>query len=221
MRKVVSIKAPLELPGVKDEIESLGWRGRFPGEVIAALLDEVRRYSKILNLTGAGAARQLVAKHVYESALLATLVGGGFAGEAADLGSGNGFPGLVLAAMLPDAQFTLYESRQNRSAFLENAIAAAQLGNAKVENIFVNEALDGFAGRFELITSRAFAKLSAVLELASTAGKQGHLVGGFGIGALTDIAIEHAGYSVQDVIEYVNSAGNSDAAYLLKDAKAR
>jgi 16S rRNA (guanine527-N7)-methyltransferase len=53
-------------------------------------------------------------------------------GRWADLGSGAGFPGFVLAATFPEATVELVERRAKRAAFLEEAIAAAKLKNAVV-----------------------------------------------------------------------------------------
>ncbi|HEV7884544.1 MAG TPA: RsmG family class I SAM-dependent methyltransferase, partial [Solirubrobacteraceae bacterium] len=50
----------------------------------------------------------------------------------ADLGSGAGFPGLVLAAALPHAEVSLVESAQRKCAFLERTVAAMGLDNVTV-----------------------------------------------------------------------------------------
>ncbi len=56
----------------------------------------------------------------------------GATGEWVDLGSGAGFPGIMLAETSPDARVTLVERRQKRCAFLEAVIGAAKLTNASV-----------------------------------------------------------------------------------------
>lgn len=53
-------------------------------------------------------------------------------GRWLDLGSGAGFPGVMLAARWPDAQVTLVERRQKRAVFLEEVVAKAGLANARV-----------------------------------------------------------------------------------------
>lgn len=53
-------------------------------------------------------------------------------GRWVDLGSGAGFPGVVLAARFPQATIELVERRQKRATFLENAVAEAGLKNAEV-----------------------------------------------------------------------------------------
>src|SRR5690348_3346033 len=54
------------------------------------------------------------------------------AGRIADIGSGAGFPGLVLAVALPQARVDLIESVGRKCAFMERAIAAAGIENARV-----------------------------------------------------------------------------------------
>src|SRR5919204_1673318 len=53
------------------------------------------------------------------------------AGVVADLGSGAGFPGLVLAVALPGARVFLVESAARKCEFVERAIAAARVANAQ------------------------------------------------------------------------------------------
>ena len=49
-----------------------------------------------------------------------------------DLGSGAGFPGIALAALCPDSQVTLVESRQKRAVFLRRVVSEAKIKNIRV-----------------------------------------------------------------------------------------
>lgn len=80
-----------------------------------------------------------------------------------DIGSGAGFPGLPLAAALPDAQVTLLESNARKCEFLERAIAAMRLANA----VTANTRAEQLRGEFELVTARALAPLAVVAEYAA------------------------------------------------------
>ncbi len=88
------------------------------------------------------------------------------AGRIADLGSGAGFPGLVLAAALPRAQVALVESSHRKCDFLERAVA--RMG---VENVTVvcerAESWPAGTGAQDLVTARALAPLSVVVEYAA------------------------------------------------------
>lgn len=84
----------------------------------------------------------------------------------ADLGAGGGVPGLVLAAALPGAEMTLVESAARKGGFLERAVAAMELANARVV-VARAEAWSGGRDRHDLVTARALAKLPVVVEYAA------------------------------------------------------
>lgn len=91
------------------------------------------------------------------------------AGRIADIGSGAGFPGLVLAIVLPDAQLELIESVGRKCEFIQRAIDAAGIGNANVANARSEElaALDAHRESYDAVTARAVGRLSTLAELAS------------------------------------------------------
>jgi 16S rRNA (guanine527-N7)-methyltransferase len=86
----------------------------------------------------------------------------------ADIGSGAGFPGLVLAVALPAAQVDLIESVGRKCEFIERAATAARIPNAVVRNLRSEEwaAADGREA-YDLVTARAVGRLSTLAELAS------------------------------------------------------
>jgi 16S rRNA (guanine527-N7)-methyltransferase len=90
------------------------------------------------------------------------------ASRIADIGSGAGFPGLVLAVALPDAQVDLIESVGRKCAFIQRAIDEAGIANARVINAR-SEDLAGSEGReaYAAVTARAVGRLSTLAELAS------------------------------------------------------
>jgi 16S rRNA (guanine527-N7)-methyltransferase len=90
----------------------------------------------------------------------------------ADVGAGAGFPGLALAAAVPEARVTLIESIGRKCVFIGRAIEAAGIANASV----VCERAEAWAqsppphgGReaHDAVTARAVGRLSTVAELAS------------------------------------------------------
>ena len=86
----------------------------------------------------------------------------------ADIGSGAGFPGLVLAVALPDAKVDLIESVGRKCAFIQRAIDKAGIGNTRVindrsEDLAAGEGREGYAA----VTARAVGRLSTLAELAS------------------------------------------------------
>jgi 16S rRNA (guanine527-N7)-methyltransferase len=86
----------------------------------------------------------------------------------ADIGSGAGFPGLVLAVALPDARIDLIESAGRKCEFIQRAIDEAGIKNAGVINARSEELAEG-EGReaYTAVTARAVGRLSTLAELAS------------------------------------------------------
>jgi 16S rRNA (guanine527-N7)-methyltransferase len=87
----------------------------------------------------------------------------------ADVGAGAGFPGLVLAVALPEAQLHLIESVSRKTAFIEQAATAAAIPNAdavtaRAEDVARDPA---FRESYDVVTARAVGRLSTLAELAS------------------------------------------------------
>ncbi len=90
----------------------------------------------------------------------------------ADLGSGAGFPGLVLAAARPDARVALVESNGRKCEFLARAVARMELTNVDV----VAERAESWSagvGSRDLVTARAVAPLPVLVEYAAPLLAQG------------------------------------------------
>lgn len=82
-----------------------------------------------------------------------------------DVGSGAGFPGLVLAIVRRDCRFTLVEATGKRVQFLQDVVA--ELGLEHVEVLQARaEALSDHKERYDVLTARAVARLNLLLELA-------------------------------------------------------
>ena len=84
----------------------------------------------------------------------------------ADLGSGAGVPGLPLAIALPDATVALVESAARKAAFLERAVAACEVANARVVHTRAEVWPEGIASH-DVVTARALAPLEVVVEYAA------------------------------------------------------
>jgi 16S rRNA (guanine527-N7)-methyltransferase len=92
----------------------------------------------------------------------------------ADLGSGAGLPGLVLAASRPEVRFDLIESVSRKCGFLRDAIDRMELANARV----ICERSEEWArgeGReaYDVVTARSVGRLAALAELASPLLREG------------------------------------------------
>lgn len=86
----------------------------------------------------------------------------------ADIGSGAGFPGLVLAVAIPKAEVDLIESIGRKCAFIERAAKEAGIANARIKNARSEDLATGEAGEtYDVVTARAVGRLSTLAELAS------------------------------------------------------
>lgn len=96
------------------------------------------------------------------------------AGRLVDLGSGAGFPGLVIAILLAEnhhGSIHLIESNAKKCAFLNAVIRSTQLKSLGVDIVVHNERIENCLPKLELadsITARALAPLNDLLELSKT-----------------------------------------------------
>ena len=110
----------------------------------------------------------VVDRHIADSLVALTLPHVRVASTIADLGSGAGFPGLALAAAMPEASVDLVESARRKAAVIERLAEAAEVSNARV----VAERAETWASgerreTYDVVTARALASLPVVVEYAA------------------------------------------------------
>jgi 16S rRNA (guanine527-N7)-methyltransferase len=138
-------------------------------EVIALLskyIAEIELFNPAYGLVGTNDRQELVIRHILDSlaplGLISRLLQGKEENpQIADVGSGAGLPGIPLAIALPQAQFTLIERSGRRAGFLRKAQLQLALPNVTVEEAEMEKLAR--AGRFELLTFRAFKPLEPKL----------------------------------------------------------
>lgn len=126
-------------------------------ETVGALYlhyQELSRWNRTLSLIGPGTAEEVISRHYGEALAALPLVPPG-AKAAVDVGSGAGFPGIVLAAARPGLEVTLCEAREKKWAFLSAAARRASLP-CRCLNARVSVPLPtGLPEEFDLVTARA------------------------------------------------------------------
>ena len=100
-------------------------------EHVERYTDHLLKWNKIHNLTGA-TTKAKVAEHIYDSVFPVSFLPK--IGNALDIGTGAGFPGLILAMALRSTKFTLVEPLVKRSGFLQFIKADLGLDNVEVLN---------------------------------------------------------------------------------------
>jgi len=95
----------------------------------------------------------------------------------ADVGSGAGFPGFVLAVALPQAEVDLIESVSRKCDFMRRAIEESGIANASVVCVRAEEVAAGEAREsYDAVTARAVGRLSTLAELASPLLREGGIL---------------------------------------------
>jgi len=111
------------------------------------------------NLVGRSTVNSLWQRHILDSAQLARL--GPEAGSWADVGSGAGLPGIVIACLI-DGPVTLIEPRRLRADFLTRAVAELGLANVEIRSAKAEYVTD----TFDVVTARAVAPLDRLFTIA-------------------------------------------------------
>ncbi|BAK68579.1 ribosomal RNA small subunit methyltransferase G [Sphingobium sp. SYK-6] len=147
-------------------LDGHGWWQGAAGERLRAFADMVLEESERQNLISAASREHLWARHIVDSAQLLALSEGAGAGEGAwiDLGTGAGFPGMVVAC-LRSGPVKLIEVRPLRSAFLQRCVDALGLAHVEVVTGKV-ERVHGEAPA-AVISARAYAPLDRLLASAA------------------------------------------------------
>lgn len=110
---------------------------------------------------------RLWTRHILNSAIAAPL----FHGSVADVGSGAGLPGIVLAIARPDVEWTLIEPMERRVAWLDEQVAALGLSNVTVVRARAEEV--GLSARFDVVTARAVSALRTLLPWTAPLARNG------------------------------------------------
>ena len=132
-----------------------------------AFADTLVREGEERGLIGPLELPRLWTRHILNSVIAAPL----FSGTAADVGSGAGLPGIVLAIARPDVRWTLIEPMERRVAWLTEQVAALDLDNVEVLRGRAEEV--DRAGAFDAVTARAVSALRTLIPLTAPLVRDG------------------------------------------------
>lgn len=152
------------------EAEARAWLAALP-EWDAAAADRLDALVRLLaeentrqNLVSAASLAEIWRRHIADSAQLLTYVPRETCSPWLDLGTGAGFPGLVIAALRPECEVLMVESRARRIEWLDRARIALGLNRAQV----IGARLELVPSQsVRVISARAFAPLPRLLELSA------------------------------------------------------
>lgn len=124
--------------------------------------------NKKTNLTRITEKEDVYLKHFYDSLTITKVIDLTQNLSVIDIGTGAGFPGLVLKIVFPNLNITLLDSLNKRIEFLNKVIKELNLKNIKT----INSRIEDYQKEtFDIVTSRAVAKTNILLELACQLSK--------------------------------------------------
>jgi len=146
---------------LSDGLQTLGIQASPKQEKqLLSLLEELLKWNKTYNLTAIIDPSEALTLHLLDSLAVMRLIK---QKNIIDVGTGAGFPGLPLAIMLPDVQFTLLDSNNKKIRFLHQQIHLLGLTNVTA----VHSRVEDYRFQFDAVISRAFASLVDMITITS------------------------------------------------------
>lgn len=137
-------------------------------DLARAFAADLEKWGEELGLVGPRELERLWTRHIVNSALLGTLITGE---SVVDVGSGAGFPGLVLAIMRPDIHFTLVEPMERRATWLSEETVRLGLNNVTVVRARAQDVPPSSV--FDTVTARAVSALKTLVPMTLPLVKPG------------------------------------------------
>ena len=117
-------------------------------------------YNKVMNLTGITDKEEVYLKHFYDSLTIAKVIDLNNYETLCDIGTGAGFPGLVIKILFPHLKITLLDSLNKRLNFLNIVIKELNLKDIET----VHARAEEYKKQFDITVARAVAPLNILLE---------------------------------------------------------
>lgn len=163
-------------------------------EHYARMLEEE---GELRGLLGPRELPRLWTRHIVNSAAVVPFLPS--RGAVADVGSGAGFPGIVIALLRPDLEITLIETMERRAEWLGEVINELDLDNVTLRRARAEEVKE----RYDAVTARAVANLSKLVRLTSGLLRPG--------GALLALKGARAEAEVKDAVYVIKKHKLSEA----------
>ena len=151
----------------KKEVENLGIM------YDAKMLEKLDKYYNLLvswnekfNLTAITDKNQVYLKHFYDSLTVIKIIDLNNIDSLCDIGTGAGFPGIVLKIFFPHIKLTLVDSLNKRIIFLNEVIKELDLKNVEAIHVRAEEYAKEVRERFDVVIARAVSSFNVLLEFS-------------------------------------------------------
>lgn len=132
-------------------------------ENLIKYLDLLIETNKVMNLTAIREEEAILEKHFIDSLLLTKLIKDDEK-NIIDIGTGAGFPGLVLSIVYPNKNFLLVDSVKKKISFINSVIEKIGLKNVKTSTERAEELIKNNREKFDVALCRGVANLRIILE---------------------------------------------------------
>lgn len=149
------------------EVEKLGIKVTKKNlEQLEIYCEYLLEYNKHTNLTAIKTKEEVYLKHFYDSLTLCKAIDLTKEESLLDIGSGAGFPGMVLKIFFPNLKVYLVDSNNKKTKFLEELKIKLNVNNLEVINNRIEKLYDLFLNKIDIVTARAVTNLTILSELA-------------------------------------------------------
>ncbi len=196
----------MNLNEFKVEVDKLGIK------VTEEEISKLEKYALLLkdwngkiNLTAITEKEQVFLKHFYDSLTLVKIIDLSKIDSICDLGTGAGFPGVVLKIFFPNLKLTLVDALNKRINFLDVVVKELNLENVTLVHARAEEYGKNHRECFDVVTARALSSFPILLEYGIPLLKTcGHLIAMRGLNDSVDgvNALKVLNSKINNIIEF-------------------
>ena len=130
---------------------------------IQTFVEEAFRYNKAHNLFVRKSVEEIYQKDINDCMPLIKFIEKN--DKILDVGTGAGFPGMLIGIIRPDTKITLVESNKKKTYFLKKTIRRLEIPNIKVQEEHLTNKSD--IGIFDVVTARAFSQTQNIINICN------------------------------------------------------
>ena len=139
--------------------------------------DFLIEYNEHTNLTTIKESKDIYLKHFYDSLTITKVVDLTKENSLLDIGTGAGFPGMVLRIFYPDLKVTLLDSNNKKTTFLKELCKILNINDVEIINDRAEELTKTRINTYDIVTARAVSNMRVLTEVSIPLVKQnGYLI---------------------------------------------